>query len=131
MSLKTLFLPALVLVTTSAHTVAAPVTFKDVKVRCANSNKDPRLTLRDVELVFDDAARTISVKGYNGISSPIPYDEIVNVVDETTTHKKGGRHGDRLGGRPDSCGRRRQPPGNLALALHPDEARSADRKVRS
>ena len=85
------------LVVLSGAAAAQPVVFKDVKIRYNRSAKDRRLVDKSVDLIFDDSAKQVGVKGSEKPVT-IAYDDVQKVVLDVTTHMRGGALGQVLGG---------------------------------
>ncbi len=94
---KSLIVLGLVVAFTAAPSAAAPVVFKDVKIRFNRSATDRRLIDKTVDLVFDDAARQIAVKSSEKPVT-IAYADVGKVVFDVTAHMRGGALGQMLGG---------------------------------
>ncbi len=78
-----------------SQAAAQPVTFKDVKIRLNRGDKDRRLVDKSVDLVFDDSAKQLTVKGYEKPVT-ISYDDVEKAVFDVTTHMRGGAVGQLL-----------------------------------
>jgi hypothetical protein len=76
---------------------AEQVTFDKVKTRFAKSDEDHRMVDKDADLVFDDSARHLIVRGeYRPLD--IPYESVQKIVFDVSTHMRGGGMSQVVGG---------------------------------
>ncbi len=76
---------------------AQQTTFDKVKVRYNKSGDDVRLVDKNVDLILDDGAKKLIVRGSDR-PIEINYDDVTKVVLETTRHMRGGALSQMVGG---------------------------------
>ncbi len=92
----TVLLAAMLAMLSSANIQAESTTFNDVKVRSSRSEKDPRLIEKDAVLILDGTAGKLVVTSAKKPLS-IPYEKVLRVQFELTTHMRGGALGQVVG----------------------------------
>ncbi|HTI36229.1 MAG TPA: hypothetical protein VL484_01615 [Vicinamibacterales bacterium] len=76
---------------------ASTAVFKDVKAAYVKSTSDRELVEQNADLILDDEARTVVVKGSDhGLNAK--YDDVQKVVFDTVTRMRGGKTGRMIGG---------------------------------
>ena len=81
---------------TSTNILAESTTFKDIKIRYSRSEKDSRLVEKDAVLTLDGTAGKLIVMSAKKQLS-IPYENVLRVQFELTTHMRGGTLGQLAG----------------------------------
>ena len=80
-----------------AQLQAQQTVFDKVKVRYSRSGDDVRLVDKNVDLILDDGAKKLIIRGSDR-PLEVSYDDITKVVLETTRHMRGGALSQMVGG---------------------------------
>ena len=80
-----------------AQLQAQQTVFDKVKVRYNKSGEDVRLVDKNVDLILDDSAKKLIVRGSDH-PLEVSYDDVTKVVLETTRHMRGGALSQMVGG---------------------------------